>query len=77
MWNGANYPMEYEVDTVDPSEFEPVDPSELGWGETDGGVSINALVVAKRLNDLLVMIQQQQEQIERLRRHDPWNNAPD
>jgi hypothetical protein len=66
-----------EVDTVDPSEFEPVDPSELGWSETDGATSINALTVAKRLNDLLVMIQQQQEQIERLRRHDPWNNAPD
>jgi hypothetical protein len=68
MWNGDNYPQEYEPDTVDPADFEPVDPSELGWGETDGAVSINAMTVAKRLNDLLVIVQQQHDEIVALRR---------
>ena len=65
VWNGDNYPQEHDTDRVRAADFEPIDASELGWGETDGAVSINAIVVAKRLNDLLVIVQQLEERTER------------
>jgi hypothetical protein len=68
MWNGDNYPQEYETDEIDPAALEPVDAHELCYSEPDGAVSINALTIAKRLNDLLVIVQAQHEEIAALRR---------
>ena len=65
VWNGANDPMEYDVDTVSAADMEPVAAEDLAWGETDGAVSINAVAVAKRLNDLLVIVQQLEERADR------------
>lgn len=71
MWNGANYPMEYETDVVDPSAFEPLDVSDLvdPW-------NVRVDVIAKRLNDLLVICQQQQDEITALRRRPGCAHQP-
>lgn len=37
-------------------DLQPISPEDLGWGEIDGAISINAQVVAERLNDLLEMV---------------------
>ena len=65
MWNGDNYPQESVVDEVKAADMEPIEYTELGYGETDGAVSINAIAVAKRLNDLLVIVQKLEERANR------------
>lgn len=73
VWNGDNYPQEHDVDEIKAADMEPIDAAELGFSEADGAVSINALAVAKRLNDLLVIVQKLEE---RANRHyvNRWNH---
>ena len=65
VWVGDNYPQEFEDSLIRAADMEPVDATDLAYGETDGAVSINALEVAKRLNDLLVIVQQLEDRLER------------
>ena len=65
VWNGANDPQEYVVDEVKAADMEPIDAADLAFGEADGAASINADAVAKRLNDLLVIVQQLEERAAR------------
>lgn len=62
-WAGANYPQEHEEPDMKASDMEPMDAYDLGYSETDGAVSINAFAVAKRLNDLLFVVQRLEEQL--------------
>lgn len=39
------------------SELKEIEARDLGWGETDGAVSINTEAVAKRLNEMLLCLQ--------------------
>ncbi len=62
-WAGDNYPQEHEEPDMRASDMEPMDAYDLGYSETDGAVSINAFAVAKRLNDLLFVVQRLEEQL--------------
>lgn len=65
-WAGDNYPQEYEDGPAKASDMEPIGPEELAYSETDGAVSINAIAVAKRLNDMLVVVQELEARVDYL-----------